>query len=188
LSFPGPIPPVDAQILSEKKRIVARDYRNRRVGDLLKELHLTEGRGTGIPTMREAMKNNGSPEPLLETDKQCTYFLTTLHVHPDWLEKDGIDRVNTEQVVNKDWTSGEQVPENIETLVKTIEGEMPRNTLQELVNIKSRRYFIEEYLDPSLEKGLIERTIPDKPNSSKQRYRLTEKGKALKKELDQKTH
>ena len=36
LSFPGPVPPVDAQILAENRRIVARDYRNRRVGDFLK--------------------------------------------------------------------------------------------------------------------------------------------------------
>ena len=86
LSFPGPVPPVDAQILAENKRFVARDYRNRRVGDFLKELHLTEGRGTGIPTMRKAMVANGSPQPTLETDEQCTYFLTVLSVHPEWLE------------------------------------------------------------------------------------------------------
>lgn len=33
LSFPGPVPPVDAQILKQNQRIVARDYRNRRIGD-----------------------------------------------------------------------------------------------------------------------------------------------------------
>lgn len=32
LSFPGPVP-VTAKILAENRRIVARDYRNRRVGD-----------------------------------------------------------------------------------------------------------------------------------------------------------
>lgn len=79
LSFPGPVPPVDAQILKQNKRIVARDYRNRRIGDLLKELHLTEGRGTGFPTIRNAMKENNSPEPVFETDEQSTYFLSVLH-------------------------------------------------------------------------------------------------------------
>jgi ATP-dependent DNA helicase RecG len=78
LSFPGPVPPVDAQILKQNKRIVARDYRNRRIGDLLKELHLTEGRGTGFPTIRNAMKENNAPEPIFETDEQSTYFLTVL--------------------------------------------------------------------------------------------------------------
>jgi ATP-dependent DNA helicase RecG len=47
LSYPGPVPPVGRQILHHQK-IVARDYRNRRIGDFLKELDLTEGRGTGF--------------------------------------------------------------------------------------------------------------------------------------------
>ncbi len=51
LSFPGPVPPVTANILKTQRRIVAREYRNRRIGDFLKELRLTEGRGTGMPTI-----------------------------------------------------------------------------------------------------------------------------------------
>ena len=85
LSFPGPVPPVNAQILKENKNIVARDYRNRRIGDFLKELHLTEGRGTGFPTIRNAMKLNGSPEPIFETNEQSTYFLTVLHINTSFV-------------------------------------------------------------------------------------------------------
>lgn len=33
-----------------------------------------------------------------------------------------------------------------------------------------RTYFRRNYLDPALEKELIERTVPDKPTSSKQKY------------------
>lgn len=78
LSFPGPVPPVDAQILKQNKRIVARDYRNRRIGDFLKELRLTEGRGTGFPVIYRTLELNGSPKPIFETDNQSTYFLTTI--------------------------------------------------------------------------------------------------------------
>jgi len=78
LSFPGPIPPVDVQILNHQRRIVARDYRNRRIGDFLKELDLTEGRGTGFPTIYRTMNKNGSPDPIFETDGQSTHFLTIL--------------------------------------------------------------------------------------------------------------
>jgi len=81
LSHPGPVPPVDANILSTHKRIVAREYRNRRIGDFLKELHLTEGRGTGFPTIYRAMEDNGSADPFFDTDEQ-TYFLVILPAHP----------------------------------------------------------------------------------------------------------
>jgi ATP-dependent DNA helicase RecG len=80
LSHPGPVPPVNSRILKSHQRIVAREYRNRRIGDFLKELHLTEGRGTGLPTIYKSMADNGSPVPVFGTDDQ-TYFLVTLPVH-----------------------------------------------------------------------------------------------------------
>lgn len=58
------------------------NYRNRRIGDFLKEIHLTEGRSTGIPTIYKQMKQNGSPAPVFETDDENNYFLTVLRVHP----------------------------------------------------------------------------------------------------------
>lgn len=78
LSFPGPIPPVNANLLSTERRIIAREYRNRRIGDFLKELDLTEGRGTGFPTIYKVMERNGSPKPIFETDNQNVYFLAIL--------------------------------------------------------------------------------------------------------------
>jgi len=43
----------------------------------------------------------------------------------------------------------------------------------------SRTKFRDQVLNPLIEAGLIEMTIPDKPRSSKQEYRLTQKGRAL---------
>ncbi|MFN7679786.1 MAG: ATP-binding protein [Planctomyces sp.] len=56
-------------------RLVARRYRNRRIGNFLKELDLTEGRCTGIPTRRSAMTENGSPPPGFATDEARDVFL-----------------------------------------------------------------------------------------------------------------
>jgi len=67
----------------EKKRMASREYRNRRIGDFLKELQLTEGRATGFPKIYDAMKRNGSPKPAFETDDERIYFLAVLPVHPD---------------------------------------------------------------------------------------------------------
>jgi len=55
LSFPGPDAALSMEAL-RKGRAVARRYRNRRIGEFLKELDLTEGRGTGIPQIIKSMR------------------------------------------------------------------------------------------------------------------------------------
>ena len=53
---------------------------------------------------------------------------------------------------------------------------MTRQGLQKALGLKHRDHFNEIYLTPALEAGLIEMTIPDRPRSSRQRYRLTPAG------------
>ena len=53
---------------------------------------------------------------------------------------------------------------------------MTRQELQKKLELKGRANFEERYLRPAIENGLIEYTIPDKPNSRLQKYRLTKKG------------
>ena len=77
LSHPGADRSITLANLREY-RAVSRRYRNRRIGDFLKELHLTEGRNTGIHKMLRALDRNGSPKPLVETDEDRLYFLVTL--------------------------------------------------------------------------------------------------------------
>ncbi len=49
--------------------------------------------------------------------------------------------------------------------------------LQGAAGLKDRVHFLKTHLEPLLLAGWIERSIPDKPRSSKQKYRLTEKGR-----------
>ncbi len=53
---------------------------------------------------------------------------------------------------------------------------MTRQELQKKLELKGRANFEERYLRPAIENGLIEHTIPDKPNSRLQKYRLTKQG------------
>ena len=57
---------------------------------------------------------------------------------------------------------------------------MTRKELQDALNLKNSEHFRKHYLLPALESGIIEMTIPDKPTSRMQKYRLTKKGQILK--------
>ena len=82
LSYSGPDRSITAEAIKSAKKLKARRYRNRRLGDFLKELNLTEGRATGIPTIQKSLKDNGSERASIETDDDRTYFLMTIPCHP----------------------------------------------------------------------------------------------------------
>ncbi len=82
LSYPGPLPPIDESALVQLK-ITARNYRNLKLGDWLKNLRLAEKYATGIPTILNALELNGSPKPILSTDAARSYFLVVFGIHPD---------------------------------------------------------------------------------------------------------
>lgn len=54
--------------------------------------------------------------------------------------------------------------------------------IRELLGLRHRETFTDNYLRPLLEKGWLEPTIPEKPRSRMQRYRTTEAGLAAMKE------
>ena len=62
-------------------KVSSRRYRNRRIGEFLKELHFTEGRNTGFRKILNAIKENGSPLPEFETDDDRSYFISRLYIH-----------------------------------------------------------------------------------------------------------
>jgi ATP-dependent DNA helicase RecG len=62
---------------------------------------------------------------------------------------------------------------------------MSAGELRFALRIKHRPTFRANYLHPALVAGLIEYTLPDKPNSRLQKYRLTPTGeRALKENAD----
>lgn len=182
LSFPGP----DRSICMEDLRVgkaVPRRYRNRRIGEFLKELDLTEGRSTGIPKVLRVMAGNGSPAPEFKTDDDRSYFLIRLPIHAgasspvgtkSELSRDQVTREVTTEVPRKYRGSTTEV-----RLLKVLSGEMTRQQLQVALKLKNDEHFRKTYLLPALEAGLIEMTIPDKPRSSNQKYQLTTAGQTV---------
>lgn len=83
-STPGPDRSISDDDIS-RYQMRTRRYRNRRIGDFLKELHLVEGRNTGIPTAIKAIKENGSPLPSLLTDEERSFFSVIIPIHEAFL-------------------------------------------------------------------------------------------------------
>jgi ATP-dependent DNA helicase RecG len=171
VSHPGPDPSIkDVDI--EAGKLVSRRYRNRRIGEFLKELEFTEGRGTGVPKIRRSLKNNGSPDPIFHTDGVRQSFWTEIKIHPEFLKEPEV----TQQVARH---VGRQV--NRHVAVQVIGYCMvPRKAseIRALIGLKDRESFQNNYLRPLIDEQLITLTIPDKPQSRLQQYVITDKGKA----------
>lgn len=75
LNFGGPNHIISMQAIREARMLRSRRYTNRRLGEFLKELDLTEGRATGIPTIQQKLQENGSQRASIETDEERTFFL-----------------------------------------------------------------------------------------------------------------
>lgn len=76
--------------------IKSRRYRNRRLGDFLKELDLTEGRSTGVPTIQTKLAENGSPRAIFETTNDRLTFLVTILVHEGCSDSSETDVLGSE--------------------------------------------------------------------------------------------
>ena len=88
LSFSGPNHTIPMEAVQKGISLRSRRYRNRRLGEFLKELDLTEGRATGIPTIQDELQGNGSPAAKIETDEERTYFLIDIPCHPYFTSKE----------------------------------------------------------------------------------------------------
>ena len=182
-SYPGPDRSINLDDLRQG-RAVARRYRNRRIGEFLKELELSEARGTGIPKILRAMRDNGSPEPLFETNEERTHFVVRLPLRPapevtgqvaGIITGDGssVSGADPKKALVTGQVTG-QVADQVLRLCTT-----PRIAaeIQQVTGIRHRDTFMRNYLRPMIDRGWLARTIPDKPRSRLQRYVATEAGR-----------
>ena len=80
INYPGPDKWIDMDKFS-KGKIRSRKYRNRRIGEFLKELDLSEKQGTGITKIINSLKLNGSPAVEFETVDERVYLSTIIRLH-----------------------------------------------------------------------------------------------------------
>ena len=114
----------------------------------------------------------------MHTDEDRSYFVMEFPIHPTFLK-------TAEEVLlpETSQTTPEVTPEVtpvvtpvVQRLLVVFKGDMDRQSLQKKMGLKAEKNFRLLYLRPAVKFGLIEMTIPDKPNSRLQKYRLTKKG------------
>lgn len=180
---PGPDPAISEQDI-KAGRMVSRRYRNRRIGEFLKELEFTEGRGTGVPKIRRSLKNNGSPKRSFFTDGARQSFWIEIQIHPEFLKDHRPSEARVKAHVEA------QVEAQVEALVRITEVELKilnlclktpignKDIIQEL-GYKTLSGNVKKALQRLRENGAIAYTVPTKPRSQHQQYTLTEKGKRI---------
>jgi len=80
INHPGPEKSINMDDL-KSGRAIARRYRNRRIGEFLKEIDLSEKKSTGITKILKTLKTNGSPPPEFETNEDRDYLIVTIRQH-----------------------------------------------------------------------------------------------------------
>ena len=155
----------------DKGIVRARRYRNRRIGEFLKELRLTEGRGTGIPTIVKALKDNGSASPIFDTNEpHRTHFLIEIPIHPEF--HDQVDDQVDDQV--KALTK-----QQIKVLDFALIPKRKKEILVDCLGLSNQTKNFVTHVEPLLDSKFLEMTLSDKPRSKKQKYFTTDNGKNI---------
>lgn len=99
INYPGPAKWIDMDKFA-KGKVRARKYRNRRIGEFFKELDLSEKQSTGIQTILNELKKNGSPLPEFETDSDRNYLETTIKIRDGFKVKSKVsDKMSDKQKI-----------------------------------------------------------------------------------------
>lgn len=161
--------------------------RNKEIMRVFRDLEIVEQLGSGIPRIINAYGNECIQIsqnffrlvfPYAEMKKtDSTLLLESERLNRDQVAPQVAPQVTPQVTPQVAPQVAPQVTPQIEKLLIMLPSEMTREELQDLMQLKDRKSFSEVYLKPALEAGLIEMTIPNRPNSRLQKYRLTEKGK-----------
>lgn len=182
LSHSGPDRSIPDHELKEASIIRARKYKNRRLGDFLKELGMTEGRASGIPTIQSELEMNGSARASISTDEGRSFFLMDI---PCRMERGATYAVINERSMNilasffqravrmGKYTGKMPNNESMRLMLRVLciaEGALSLTAIMEQLGSGNRETIRRAIINPLLEVGLLERSLPSSPNSSKQTY------------------
>ncbi|MCH6236660.1 RNA-binding domain-containing protein [Cognataquiflexum rubidum] len=149
----------------KKGTVIPRRYRNRRLGDFLKELDLTEGKATGIPAIIRAMEENGSPKVVFDTDEDRSFFHVTIPIHPEFMESTKVRKSST-KVRKKSSLSSQEIRDRFgENALKILlllreDGKITAAELAQKIDLSSRA--VQKNIVKMRSDGILDREGPTK--------------------------
>lgn len=146
--------------------------RNKLIAQIFYDLEIIERYGSGIGRIDNACQEAGLPLPKIED--QAGGFTVIFSKAPTGEVTPPVETPVTPPV---ETPVGEYVRRLLVLLLQS--GALGNAEIREAFGLKDRRRLRETYMDPALDAGLVEMTIPNKPNSRLQKYRLTAKGREL---------
>lgn len=173
----GPLP--EEISMDELLGVHASHPRNPLIADACFKAGYIDTWGRGISKITEACQQAGLPDPRFEEAEngiRVTLFSApTLQTIQEVTPQDGAKLVlSRRQVGTKSGLSRDQV-----SILRKCFNPSGIRDLMDIAGRTNRTKFRDQVLKPLLETNLVEMTIPDKPTSRLQKYRLTDKGKAL---------
>lgn len=146
--------------------------RNPVIARVFRELHLTEQWGSGVKRIFAEASAQGLPEPRvteIATGVRLSVFLATPHdARPTAAQNPSLAQVS------------EQVSEQVAKLLLHCAAQpCSKQELLVVLGLSNAYLNYKRHIVPLLEQGLIAMTLPDKPQSRLQRYRITTLGQIL---------
>ena len=139
------------------------DYRNPIVAESMKEMKYVNMFNQGIRRVQDILRENGNPEAEFSVEKLTAF---EVKVRPTI----SLNLVTDQEKVTKSETKASDTVNDILAFCTT-----PRSMteIMEHIGLKHRYNVKHRYIDPLIDGGFIEMTIPDKPNSRSQKYKRT---------------
>jgi ATP-dependent DNA helicase RecG len=157
------------------------------IGAFFREIHRADELGSGMRKLMRYGKAYGGADPqMIEGDifrivVKVPEFSTAGGESGSLKVKTQVTPKVTGEVAGE--VTGEvagEVTGEVHSLLKVLEEKaLTRAEAQAVLELKGQANFRDRYLAPALGAGLIEMTIPEKPKSSKQKYRLTNTGRQV---------
>ena len=137
--------------------------RNPLLFSMLYRMRLVEQIGSGIRRIHDACMEHGVAAPAIQ-------------VSPDWVTVTfprPIEAVTPHATPHVPLHVTHHVTHHVGRLITVFQGDMSRTEIMDALGLADRSHFTKAYLQPGIDAGLVEMTLPDSPRSRTQRYRLT---------------